>query len=55
MDSGVFNNREIASIIWLVVAGIWVARQLRKNESPTLRPLLRSLRPLAPHFLLYGG
>lgn len=57
MEIGLLNNRELASIMWLAVAGMWVVWQLHNDDSdsPTLYPLLSGLRSLAPHLLLYGS
>jgi hypothetical protein len=53
MESGLLNNRELASLFWLGGIAAWLLVRHRRSTVAVADKLLRALRPVLPQFLLY--
>ncbi|HSK91294.1 MAG TPA: hypothetical protein VK875_08270 [Euzebyales bacterium] len=54
MEPGLFNNREVASLIWLGVIAAGLLVRHRGATASACRDLMRAFRPVAVHFALYA-
>ena len=53
MESGLLNNRELASLLWLGGIAAWLLVRHRRSTLEVGGKLLQALRPVLPQFLLY--
>lgn len=54
VEPELFNNREVASLIWLGVIAAWLLVRHRGATASACRDLMRAFRPVATHFALYA-
>lgn len=54
MESGLFNNRELASLLWFAGLASWLLVRHRRSTLDAVRKLAGAFRPVLPHFALYG-
>lgn len=55
MESGLFNNRELASLLWFTGIATWLLVRHRRSTVDAVRGLARAFRPAMAHFGLYGA
>lgn len=55
MESGLFNNRELASLLWFAGIATWLLVRHRRSTVDAVRGLARAFRPVMAHFGLYGA